>query len=108
MKILLIEDNPKHKSHCFVVEYFSCPIPTESARLEIAMLVAERPLKLNSTNLPIVLSALLSIFITSTTGGSPGAPPEGALGDIAPTILDIMGIDKPDEMTGTSLFIDKN
>lgn len=30
---------------------------------------------------------------------------EGALGDIAPTILDIMEIEKPEEMTGKSLFI---
>lgn len=30
---------------------------------------------------------------------------EGALCDIAPTILDIMGIDKPDEMTGQSLIV---
>jgi len=28
----------------------------------------------------------------------------GKLGDIAPTILDIMGIEKPEEMTGTSLL----
>jgi 2,3-bisphosphoglycerate-independent phosphoglycerate mutase len=28
----------------------------------------------------------------------------GVLGDIAPTILDLMGIDPPDEMTGKSLI----
>jgi 2,3-bisphosphoglycerate-independent phosphoglycerate mutase len=28
----------------------------------------------------------------------------GKLGDIAPTILELMGIPKPDEMTGTSLL----
>ncbi|MBF0224739.1 MAG: 2,3-bisphosphoglycerate-independent phosphoglycerate mutase [Desulfobacterales bacterium] len=32
---------------------------------------------------------------------------KGVLGDIAPTILEIMGIDKPEKMTGTSL-IEKN
>lgn len=30
--------------------------------------------------------------------------PEGSLADIAPTILDIMGIEKPSEMTGNSLI----
>ncbi|MEA1968850.1 MAG: 2,3-bisphosphoglycerate-independent phosphoglycerate mutase [Thermodesulfobacteriota bacterium] len=29
----------------------------------------------------------------------------GILGDIAPTVLEVMGIDKPNEMTGTSLFV---
>ena len=29
---------------------------------------------------------------------------EGKLGDIAPTILDLMGIEKPKEMTGESLI----
>jgi 2,3-bisphosphoglycerate-independent phosphoglycerate mutase len=29
---------------------------------------------------------------------------EGVLGDIAPTVLDIMGLEKPREMTGTSLL----
>ena len=29
---------------------------------------------------------------------------EGKLGDIAPTILEIMGIEKPKEMTGESLL----
>lgn len=29
----------------------------------------------------------------------------GVLGDIAPTILDVMGIEKPSEMTGTSLIV---
>jgi 2,3-bisphosphoglycerate-independent phosphoglycerate mutase len=29
---------------------------------------------------------------------------EGILGDIAPTILDIMGLEKPPEMTGRSLI----
>ena len=29
----------------------------------------------------------------------------GVLGDIAPTILDVMGIKQPDEMTGTSLIV---
>jgi 2,3-bisphosphoglycerate-independent phosphoglycerate mutase len=29
---------------------------------------------------------------------------EGGLSDVAPTILDLMGIDKPQEMTGKSLI----
>ena len=32
---------------------------------------------------------------------------DGILADVAPTILDLMGIDPPDEMTGTSLVIEK-
>ena len=28
----------------------------------------------------------------------------GVLGDVAPTILDAMGLEKPEEMTGTSLL----
>jgi len=31
----------------------------------------------------------------------------GILADIAPTMLDILNIDKPDKMTGESLIIDK-
>jgi len=30
---------------------------------------------------------------------------EGVLGDIAPTILEILGIDKPELMTGRSLIL---
>ncbi|MDM8552280.1 2,3-bisphosphoglycerate-independent phosphoglycerate mutase, partial [Desulfobacterales bacterium HSG2] len=33
-----------------------------------------------------------------------GLRSDGILGDIAPTLLDIMGIDKPEQMTGTSLI----
>ena len=29
---------------------------------------------------------------------------KGILADVAPTVLDIMGIDKPEEMTGESLI----
>lgn len=31
-------------------------------------------------------------------------PPVGLLGDVAPTMLDILGIEKPEEMTGTNLL----
>lgn len=31
-------------------------------------------------------------------------PPVGMLADVAPTILDVLGIEKPDDMTGTSLL----
>ncbi len=34
-----------------------------------------------------------------------GLKPEGKLADIAPTLLDIMGLDKPEEMTGESLLV---
>ena len=30
---------------------------------------------------------------------------DGVLGDVAPTVLDAMGLKKPEEMTGTSLLI---
>jgi 2,3-bisphosphoglycerate-independent phosphoglycerate mutase len=29
---------------------------------------------------------------------------DGVLGDVAPTILDIMGVEQPQEMTGSSLL----
>ena len=32
---------------------------------------------------------------------------DGVLGDVAPTILDIMGLEQPKEMTGTSLLVRK-
>lgn len=30
---------------------------------------------------------------------------DGVLGDVAPTLLDVMGLPKPEDMTGKSLFI---
>ena len=30
---------------------------------------------------------------------------DGVLGDVAPTLLDVMGLDQPEEMGGTSLLI---
>lgn len=30
---------------------------------------------------------------------------EGKLADLAPTMLDLMGLDKPEEMTGESLIV---
>jgi 2,3-bisphosphoglycerate-independent phosphoglycerate mutase len=33
--------------------------------------------------------------------------PEGCLGDIAPTVLDLMGVEQPEAMTGKSLLIKK-
>lgn len=30
---------------------------------------------------------------------------EGVLGDVAPTVLEAMGLSKPDEMTGSSLLV---
>jgi 2,3-bisphosphoglycerate-independent phosphoglycerate mutase len=32
---------------------------------------------------------------------------DGVLGDVAPTILDVMGLEQPKEMTGTSLLLKK-
>lgn len=30
---------------------------------------------------------------------------DGVLGDVAPTVLEVMGLDQPKEMTGTSLLV---
>lgn len=30
---------------------------------------------------------------------------DGVLGDVAPTVLEIMGVQKPEEMSGTSLLV---
>ena len=30
---------------------------------------------------------------------------EGVLGDVAPTVLEVMGLDQPKEMTGVSLLV---
>ena len=30
---------------------------------------------------------------------------DGVLGDVAPTVLAVMGVKQPDEMTGTSLLV---
>jgi 2,3-bisphosphoglycerate-independent phosphoglycerate mutase len=43
-------------------------------------------------------------FIDATSV-EPRLSPDGVLGDIAPTILEVLGIPKPPEMTGRSLFI---
>jgi 2,3-bisphosphoglycerate-independent phosphoglycerate mutase len=32
---------------------------------------------------------------------------DGVLGDVAPTVLAVMGIEQPEDMTGTSLLIKK-
>ncbi len=42
-------------------------------------------------------------FINATSGGR-ALREGGTLGDIAPTILEVMGLEKPPEMTGRSLF----
>jgi len=47
-------------------------------------------------------------FIYIGEGTAHGKPPvprqSGSLTDVAPTVLDIMGLEKPDEMTGVSFF----
>jgi len=45
-------------------------------------------------------------MILAGPGYAPGSPvlTEGRLADVAPTILKIMGIQQPDEMTGKPLF----
>ncbi len=39
--------------------------------------------------------------------GEDGKLKEGILADLAPTLLDMMGLEKPKEMTGESLIIRK-
>ncbi len=48
------------------------------------------------------------IIISGALRGKPNTLPRGTLSDIAPTILHIMGIQKPPEMTGTSLLTTRN
>ena len=56
---------------------------------------------------------VVSPFTAHTTNPVPFIVPQegvklregGCLADIAPTILDIMNIEKPNEMTGSSLII---
>jgi 2,3-bisphosphoglycerate-independent phosphoglycerate mutase len=43
-------------------------------------------------------------FINGTEGRRP-LREGGTLGDIAPTVLEVLGLPKPADMTGTSLFI---
>jgi 2,3-bisphosphoglycerate-independent phosphoglycerate mutase len=43
------------------------------------------------------------VLVSDRTAGV--ALREGVLGDIAPTLLELMGIEKPVEMTGNSLII---
>ena len=44
------------------------------------------------------------IFVDGADIGRALGDEEGALCDIAPTLLDVMGLAVPDEMTGRSLF----
>jgi 2,3-bisphosphoglycerate-independent phosphoglycerate mutase len=39
-------------------------------------------------------------------GGAAAALRDGRLADVAPTLLELMGLPKPEEMTGTSLIAD--
>ena len=45
-------------------------------------------------------------FMMASGNGKQNKLREGILGDIAPTILDIMGIPQPEEMTGRSMLSD--
>jgi 2,3-bisphosphoglycerate-independent phosphoglycerate mutase len=46
-------------------------------------------------------------IVTGEKGGLEVSPEKGALADVAPTILDIMGLTQPEEMTGRSLVAKK-
>ncbi|MBS6955681.1 MAG: phosphoglycerate mutase (2,3-diphosphoglycerate-independent) [Enterocloster asparagiformis] len=45
----------------------------------------------------------VAFLLMDSRGGAPVALRDGALSDVAPTVLDVMGIEKPREMTGRSL-----
>jgi len=44
------------------------------------------------------------VVVAQTLEGRPVELPRGCLADVAPTVLDLMGLDKPPEMTGCSLL----
>ena len=46
---------------------------------------------------------LVAFIMMDPRGGAPIALKDGALSDVAPTVLDVMGVDKTPEMTGSSL-----
>lgn len=46
-------------------------------------------------------------IVTGEKGGLEVSSKPGALADVAPTILDIMGLEQPEEMTGRSLVSKK-
>lgn len=45
------------------------------------------------------------IMANAPQGWSLKQTDEGVLGDVAPTILEVMGLKQPEEMTGTSLLV---
>ena len=58
------------------------------------MCIRDRPQTAHTTNpVPLILVGLEGIKLK-----------EGKLADLAPTMLDIMGLEKPEEMTGESLI----
>lgn len=52
-------------------------------------------------------TALVPLFLVSSDESLDLVEQVGKLGDLAPTILDIMGLDQPTEMTGDSLLLRK-
>ncbi len=44
------------------------------------------------------------VIVADKLAGRPASLPPGILADVAPTVLDIMGLEKPPAMTGTSLL----
>lgn len=46
----------------------------------------------------------VSLFLVNGTGQYVGLRPRGILADVAPTVLDLLGVPQPEEMTGRSLI----
>jgi 2,3-bisphosphoglycerate-independent phosphoglycerate mutase len=63
----------------------------------------QQPMTAHTTNrVPLVL---VPVPVDNSTRAGACLRSGGRLADVAPTLLDLLGLDKPDEMTGTSLII---
>ena len=63
----------------------------------------------SNNNVPFIIIQEKLFGVSGNVGDSPDddlslLPKSGVLGDVAPTILKVLGIDKPEEMTGKSLL----
>jgi 2,3-bisphosphoglycerate-independent phosphoglycerate mutase len=56
------------------------------------------------TQKPLTAHTLNPVPVVITGSQARSLREGGGLSDVAPTVLEIMGLDKPEEMTGTSLI----